>query len=88
MPPSYLLTSVTFLPLAGTTALFMLRADDHEWIRRIALAISLFEFALSLQLLRGFALTSANYQFVGFTIISASMASAYFWFCSPPSSRP
>src|SRR5437016_532715 len=66
MPPSYLLTSVTFLPLAGTTALFMLRADDHQWIRRIALAISLFEFALSLQLLRGFALTSANYQFVEF----------------------
>src|SRR5438309_5795503 len=74
MPPSYLLTSVTFLPLAGTTALFMLRADDHQWIRRIALAISLFEFALSLQLLRGFALNSADYQFVEF----------HNWIPSPP----
>jgi len=42
MQPSYLLTVLTFLPLAGTVALWMLRADDHEWIRRIALAISLF----------------------------------------------
>ena len=40
MQPSYLLTVLTFLPLAGTVALWMLRADDHECIRRIALAIS------------------------------------------------
>jgi NADH-quinone oxidoreductase subunit M len=64
MQPSYLLTVLTFLPLAGTIALFMLRADDHEWIRRIALGISLFEFAFSLLLLRGFASNSAGYQFV------------------------
>ncbi|PYU28126.1 MAG: NADH-quinone oxidoreductase subunit M, partial [Acidobacteria bacterium] len=74
MSPSYLLTALTFLPLAGTTALFMLRADDHEWIRRIALAVSLFEFALSLQLLHGFALNSADYQFVEF----------HNWIPSPP----
>jgi len=64
MPNSYLLTALTFLPAAGTIALFMLSADDHEWIRRIALAISLFEFALSLRLLWGFALNSTDYQFV------------------------
>jgi NADH-quinone oxidoreductase subunit M len=64
MPASYLLTVLTFVPLAGTIALFMLRADDHQWIRRIALAVSLFEFALSLRLLHGFALNSADYQFV------------------------
>lgn len=64
MPGSYLLTVLTFLPLAGTVALFMLRGDDHEWIRRIALAISLFEFALSLRLLWGFSLNSSDYQFV------------------------
>src|SRR3984893_12991231 len=64
MRGSYLLTVLTFLPLAGTLALFMLRPDDREWIRRIALAISLFEFALSLLLLRGFILNSADYQFV------------------------
>src|SRR5436853_3252900 len=52
----------------------MLRADDHEWIRRIALAVSLFEFALSLQLLHGFALNSADYQFVEF----------HNWIPSPP----
>src|SRR5436853_2632280 len=41
----------------------MLRADDHEWIRRIALAVSLVEFGLSLLLLRGFVPDSAQYQF-------------------------
>jgi NADH-quinone oxidoreductase subunit M len=63
MQPSYLLTVLIFLPLAGTTALFMLRADDHEWIRRIALAMSLVEFGLSLLLIRGFVPDSAQYQF-------------------------
>src|SRR5579872_378360 len=74
MQSSYLLTVLTFLPLAGTVALWMLRADDHEWIRRIALAISLVEFALSLQLLRGFSLNSADYQLVEF----------HNWIPSPP----
>ena len=74
MQPSYLLTVLTFLPLAGTVALLTLRADDHEWIRRIALAISLVEFALSLQLLRGFSPNSADYQFVEF----------HNWIPSPP----
>lgn len=63
MPASYLLTVLTFLPLAGTAALLMLRADDHLWIRRIALAISLVEFVLSLLLLRGFAPGATEYQF-------------------------
>ena len=74
MQPSYLLTVLTFLPLAGTIALFMLRADDHEWIRRVALAISLFEFVLSLYLLRGFALNTVEYQFV----------EVHNWIPSPP----
>jgi NADH-quinone oxidoreductase subunit M len=64
MPASYLLSVLTFLPLAGTAALLMLRADDHLWIRRIALAISLVEFVLSLLLLRGFAPGATEYQFV------------------------
>ena len=63
MQPSYLLTVLTFLPLAGTAALWMLRADDHVWIRRIALAVSLVEFGLSLLLIRGFAPDSAQFQF-------------------------
>ena len=74
MQPSHLLTVLTFLPLAGTATLLMLRADDHEWIRRIALAISLVEFALSLLLIRGFVPDSAQYQF----------AEYYNWIPSPP----
>src|SRR5579863_9833136 len=74
MHGSYLLTVLTFLPLAGTLALFMLRPDDREWIRRIALVISLFEFALSLLLLHGFVLNSPDYQFVEF----------HNWIPSPP----
>jgi NADH-quinone oxidoreductase subunit M len=74
MQPSYLLTVLTFLPLAGTAALWMLRADDHVWIRRIALAVSLVEFGLSLLLIRGFAPDSAQFQFGEF----------HNWIPSPP----
>src|ERR1700728_4180374 len=41
----------------------MLRSDDHVWIRRIALAASVAEFAISLFLLRGFDSSNASYQF-------------------------
>jgi NADH-quinone oxidoreductase subunit M len=59
----YLLTVITFLPLLSVAALLMLRSDDHVWIRRIALAASLAEFAVSLLLLRGFSSTNPEYQF-------------------------
>jgi len=58
-----LLTVITFLPLLSVAALLLLRSDDHVWIRRIALAASLAEFAVSLLLLRGFDATNAGYQF-------------------------
>ena len=74
MQPSYLLTVLTFLPLAGTAALLMLRADDHVWIRRVALAVALVEFGLSLLLIRGFVPDSAQFQFGEF----------YNWIPSPP----
>src|SRR5580693_7130894 len=61
--PSHLLTVIAFLPLLGVPALLLLRADDHVWIRRIALAVSLAEFAISLFLLRGFDAVNAGYQF-------------------------
>jgi NADH-quinone oxidoreductase subunit M len=61
--PSHLLTVIAFLPLLGVPALLLLRADDHIWIRRIALAVSLAEFAISLFLLRGFDAVNAGYQF-------------------------
>jgi NADH-quinone oxidoreductase subunit M len=58
-----LLTVITFLPLLSVAALLLLRSDDHVWIRRIALAASLAEFAVSLLLLRGFDSSNAAYQF-------------------------
>jgi NADH-quinone oxidoreductase subunit M len=63
---SLLLTVITFLPLLSIVALLLLREDDHRWIRRIALAASLAEFAVSLLLLRGFEVTGAGYQFEEF----------------------
>jgi NADH-quinone oxidoreductase subunit M len=62
----YLLTVITFLPLLSVAALLMLRSEDHVWIRRIALAASLAEFAVSLLLLRGFDSANPDYQFPEF----------------------
>jgi NADH-quinone oxidoreductase subunit M len=62
----YLLTVITFLPLLSVAALLMLRSEDHVWIRRIALAASLAEFAVSLLLLRGFDSANPDYQFAEF----------------------
>ena len=61
-----LLTVITFLPLLSVAALLLLRSDDHIWIRRIALAASVAEFAVSLFLLRGFDATSSQFQFEEF----------------------
>jgi NADH-quinone oxidoreductase subunit M len=58
-----LLTAIIFLPLLGVPALLFLRSDDHAWIRRIALTISLSEFAISLFLLPQFAADNPAYQF-------------------------
>ena len=63
MPAGPLLTILIFLPALGALALLFLRSDDHEWIRRLAFAVSLAEFILSLWwLLRGVPLGSAGYQ--------------------------
>src|SRR5271169_3664812 len=61
---SHLLSVIIFLPLLGLPALLMLRSDDHTWIRRIALAVSLVEFAMSLALLPTFDSAIPGYQFV------------------------
>ena len=63
---SLLLTVVTFLPTLSVVALLLLRSEDHVWIRRIALAASLAEFAISLLLLHGFDSTDGGYQFQEF----------------------
>jgi NADH-quinone oxidoreductase subunit M len=70
----HLLSVLIFLPLIGSVAVLLLRADDRAWIRRLALATSLAEFAISLFLLRGFNLSSALYQFEEF----------HDWISSPP----
>jgi NADH-quinone oxidoreductase subunit M len=63
MPAGPLLTILIFLPAVGALALLFLRSDDHEWIRRLAFAVSLAEFILSLWwLLRGVPLGSVGYQ--------------------------
>jgi NADH:ubiquinone oxidoreductase subunit 4 (subunit M) len=59
---SHLLSVITFLPLLGVPALLFLRSEDHTWIRRIALAISLVELAASALLLPGFRMGEADYQ--------------------------
>jgi NADH-quinone oxidoreductase subunit M len=59
----HLLTVITFLPLLGVPALLLLRSEDHTWIRRIALAVSLAEFVISLFLIRGFVTANPAYQF-------------------------
>jgi NADH-quinone oxidoreductase subunit M len=63
---TYLLSVLTFLPVAGTLALLLLRDDDHLWIRRLAIATAVVEFALSLLLLRGFEAHAAGYQWEEF----------------------
>jgi len=63
MPAGPLLSILIFLPGLGVLALLCLRSDDHEWIRRLAFAVSLAEFILSLWwLLRGVSLGSAGYR--------------------------
>ncbi len=62
---SHLLSVIIFLPLLGLPALLVLRSEDHTWIRRVALAVSLVEFALSLAfLLPKFDSAIPGYQFV------------------------
>jgi NADH-quinone oxidoreductase subunit M len=63
---TFLLSVLTFLPVAGTLALLMLRSDDHVWLRRLALVTAVAEFGISLLLLRGFDSTATGYQFEEF----------------------
>ena len=48
----------------GSLALLLLRSDDHVFIRRIALIVSVAEFLFSLLLLRGATLASGDYRLV------------------------
>ena len=59
---SYLLSIIIFFPAIAGLALLLLRGDDHVWIRRLALTISLVEFAFSLLLIPKVPIGVAGYQ--------------------------
>ena len=59
---TYLLSIIIFFPAVAGLALLFLRADDHVWIRRLALTISLVEFAFSLLLIPKVQIGVAGYQ--------------------------
>jgi NADH-quinone oxidoreductase subunit M len=61
-PGNQLLTVLIFFPALGALALMILRADDHAWIRRMALVVGTFEFLLSLLLIPGVPLGSTGYK--------------------------
>jgi NADH-quinone oxidoreductase subunit M len=61
-PGAHLLTVLTFFPALGALALMILRADDHAWIRRMALVVGTFEFLLSLLLIPGVPLGTSGYR--------------------------
>src|ERR1700692_2859758 len=60
----HLLSILIFFPAVGSLALLLLRGDDHVFIRRIALIVSVAEFLFSLLLLRGASLASGDYRLV------------------------
>src|SRR5580704_8283124 len=62
MSGNFLLSILIFLPVAGAAALLLLRADDHLWIRRVALAAAIGELGVSLKLLWWFDRTTPGYQ--------------------------
>jgi NADH-quinone oxidoreductase subunit M len=69
-----LLSVLIFFPAFGALALLLLRGDDHVWIRRLALTISLIEFVFSLVLLAKVPVTGAGY----------SLSEFYSWIQLPP----
>jgi len=58
----HLLSILIFFPAVGALALMLLRGDDHIFIRRIALIVSVAEFLFSLLLLRGIPLNMGGYR--------------------------
>jgi NADH-quinone oxidoreductase subunit M len=61
-PGNHLLTVLIFFPALGALALMILRADDHGWIRRMAMVVATFEFLLSLLLIPAVPLGSSGYR--------------------------
>ena len=74
MPLPGLLSVLIFFPALGALALLLLRGDDHVWIRRLALTISIVEFAFSLFLIPKVPIGASGYSLVEY----------YNWIASPP----
>jgi NADH-quinone oxidoreductase subunit M len=74
LPGSHLLSVLIFFPAIGALALLLLRGDDHVWIRRLAMTISVAEFLLSLLLIPGVQPGVAGYSLVEY----------YNWIANPP----
>jgi NADH-quinone oxidoreductase subunit M len=74
IPGSHLLSVLIFFPAIGALALLLLRGDDHVWIRRLALTISIAEFLLSLLLIPGVQPGVAGYSLVEY----------FNWIANPP----
>jgi NADH-quinone oxidoreductase subunit M len=69
-----LLSVLIFFPALGALALLLLRGDDHMWIRRLALTISIVEFIFSTLLIRQVPAGVAGY----------SLVENYRWITDPP----
>ena len=74
MPLPGLLSVLIFFPALGALALLLLRGDDHVWIRRLALTISIVEFIFSLFLIPKVAIGVSGYSLVEY----------YNWIAVPP----
>ena len=59
-----LLSVLIFFPALGALALLLLRAEDHVWIRRLAMTIAVVEFVFSLLLIPRVPLGIAGYSLV------------------------
>ena len=57
-----LLSVLIFFPALGALALLLLRGDDHVWIRRLAMTISVIEFVFSLVLMMKVPLDAKGYS--------------------------
>ena len=69
-----LLSVLIFFPALGALALLLLRGDDHVWIRRLSLTISIVEFIFSLFLIPKVAMGVSGYSLVEY----------YNWITVPP----
>jgi NADH-quinone oxidoreductase subunit M len=67
VPAGYLLTVLIFFPAVGALALLLLRGDDHVYIRRLALTVSVVEFLFSLILLNKVPIGAAGYPLQEFS---------------------